>query len=155
MARQSRSGYRIAIASNQSGVSRGLFALSELHAMHQRLREILAEAGGRIEMIAFCPHGPDAGCVCRKPGPGLLEEIADRLDCNLAGVPFIGDSISDVRAARRGGAEPWLVRTGKGERTLARLRRSDPGTTSELDGVPVFLDLAEACERLIQSSRYI
>ncbi|MBK1694809.1 D-glycero-beta-D-manno-heptose-1,7-bisphosphate 7-phosphatase [Chromatium weissei] len=121
IARLSHAGYRIAIASNQSGIGRGLFPLSELNAMHQLLRELVAAQGGKIEMIAFCPHAPNAQCECRKPNIGLLTEIANRMNINLIGVPFIGDSISDVIAARRVGAIPWLVMSGKGQYTLAQL----------------------------------
>ncbi|MBK1717450.1 D-glycero-beta-D-manno-heptose 1,7-bisphosphate 7-phosphatase [Thiocystis violacea] len=147
--RLSQAGYRVAIASNQSGLARGLFSLAALNAMHQRLWQLVATPGGRIEVIAFCPHGPDDGCRCRKPRTGLLEEIAYRLGADLADVPFIGDSISDIRAARAVGAAPWLVRSGKGERTLASI--GDPRAGSELLGVPVYLDLDAAATALINN----
>lgn len=147
--RLSHAGYRVAIATNQSGLARGLFGFAALNAMHQRLWELVGTPGGRIEVIAFCPHGPEDGCRCRKPRTGLLEEIAYRLGANLEGVPFIGDSITDIRAARAVGAQPWLVRSGKGERTLARIgdRRPD----SELLGVPVYSDLDAAATALINN----
>ncbi|WP_338114019.1 D-glycero-beta-D-manno-heptose 1,7-bisphosphate 7-phosphatase [Thiorhodococcus mannitoliphagus] len=141
--RLSHAGYRIAVASNQSGVARGLFKLTELNAMHQHLRSLVSAQGGQIAMIAFCPHGPEAGCRCRKPAPGLLEEIADRLGCSLDAVPFIGDSITDVRAARAAGASPWLLRTGKGERTLA-------SSTPELEDVRIYPDLSAAADALLK-----
>ncbi|MBV5310085.1 D-glycero-beta-D-manno-heptose 1,7-bisphosphate 7-phosphatase [Chromatium okenii] len=123
--RLSHAGYRIAIASNQSGIGRNLFPLGELNAMHQLLRELVVAQGGRIEMIAFCPHTPNEHCDCRKPNTGLLKEIANRMNISLVGVPLIGDSVSDIIAARRVGATPWLVMTGKGKRTLAQLRAQD------------------------------
>lgn len=147
-----RHGFRVAIASNQSGIARGLFSLTELNRMHQQLRGMVQDAGGRVEMIAFCPHGPDARCRCRKPSTGLLEEIGAASSQSLAGVPFVGDSLSDVRAARRVGAAPYLVRTGKGERTLKAVAHMEANGGSELSGVPVFADLAETARWLIQSS---
>lgn len=143
IARLSRSGFRVAVATNQSGLARGLFTHAELNAMHRELYTLLAAQGGQVEMIAFCPHGPDAGCGCRKPASGLLEDIAGRLGCPLESVPFIGDSISDVRAARAAGARPWLVKTGKGERTLAG------SSAEELASVPIFADLRAAADVLL------
>ncbi len=147
MVRLSRAGCRIAIASNQSGLARGLFTHSALNAMHQRLRELVVTGGGRIELIAFCPHGPDEKCRCRKPRTGLLEEIAFRLDVNLAGIPFIGDSLSDIRAARSVGAMPVLVRSGKGLKTAAGI--GEPLESLELQGVPVYRDLDAAANALL------
>ncbi|MBK1722079.1 D-glycero-beta-D-manno-heptose-1,7-bisphosphate 7-phosphatase [Thiocystis violacea] len=151
MARLSQRGYRLAVASNQSGLARGLFTLTELNAMHQRLQELVSAQGGRIELIAFCPHGPRQGCTCRKPGTALLDDIGERLGSGLKGVPFIGDSLSDIQAARKVGAAPWLVRTGKGERTLTALRADSAQASAELDGVRVFRDLADAADTLLQS----
>lgn len=136
-------GYRICVVSNQSGVGRGLFGLAELNAMHKKLRDLLAAQGAQLEMIAFCPHPPSDGCSCRKPQAGLLLTVGERLGLSLRGVPFIGDSIGDVMAARAAQMVPWLVRTGKGERTLARER-------TVLEGVPVFPDLAVAVDHLLE-----
>lgn len=144
IARLSNAGYRIAIASNQSGLARGLFSLADLLAIHRRLHEAVAAEGGRIEMIAFCPHGPDDGCDCRKPAPGLLTAIATRLGVDLAGVPFVGDSLSDIRAARAVGASPWLVRTGKGERTL-----QDLADQRQAQDLPVFSNLGAVADALL------
>lgn len=142
IARLCHAGYRIAVATNQSGVARGLVAPADLDAMHRKLRDLLAEQGGQIEMIVFCPHGPDEGCRCRKPQAGMLEEIARRLSVELTGVPFVGDSLGDIVAARAAGADPWIVRTGKGEATLA-------GRFPQLIGVPVYPDLATVADVLI------
>jgi len=90
IARLSHAGFRIAVATNQSGLARGLFGLETLNAIHRRLRDRVESEGGRIEMIAFCPHGPNDGCNCRKPRPGLLLEFAARFDVDLSAVPFIG-----------------------------------------------------------------
>ena len=142
IARLSHAGFRVAVASNQSGLARGLLSLNELNAMHRRLRELLSEQGGRIEMIAFCPHAPGEDCNCRKPRPGMLLDIGARLSVDIGGAPFIGDSLSDVDAARAAGMEPWLVRTGKGERTLGYSR-------DRLSGVRVFENLRTAADALL------
>ncbi len=147
IARLSHAGYRIAIASNQSGLARGFFTLSQLNAMHQRLRDLVAGQGGRIAFIAFCPHAPTAHCRCRKPRIGLLEDIAERLGSDLDGIPFVGDSISDIRAARAAGMQPYLVRTGKGERTLASIDTDNQ--ESALRDVPVLKDLAAVANALL------
>ena len=140
--RLSHAGYRVAVATNQSGLARGLLTPADLDAMHRKLRDLLAEQGGRIEMIVYCPHGPEDGCGCRKPKPGMLEEIGRRLSVNLAGVPFVGDSLGDIMAARAAGADPWMVRTGKGEGTLAC-------RSPALAGVPVYADLASFADALL------
>lgn len=140
--RLSHAGYRVAVATNQSGLARGLLTPADLDAMHRKLRDLLAEQGGRIEMIVYCPHGPDDGCDCRKPLPGMLEEIGGRLSVNLAGVPFVGDSLGDIVAARAAGADPWMVRTGKGEDTLA-------SGSPDLAGVAVYADLASVADALL------
>ncbi|MFB1487183.1 MULTISPECIES: D-glycero-beta-D-manno-heptose 1,7-bisphosphate 7-phosphatase [unclassified Thiocapsa] len=140
--RLSHAGYRVAVATNQSGLARGLLTPADLDAMHHKLRDLLAEQGGRIEMIVYCPHGPDDGCGCRKPKPGMLKEIGGRLSVDLAGIPFVGDSLGDIVAARAAGADPWMVRTGKGEGTLAS---GFPG----LAGVPVYADLASVADALL------
>ena len=139
LSKLSHAGCRICVVSNQSGLSRGLFGLSELNDMHRKLRDLLAGQGAQIEMIAFCPHLPTDGCDCRKPRPGLLLSVQQRLGVSLKGVPFIGDSIGDVQAARAAGMEPWLVRTGKGEKTLAREGRA-------LGNTRVFPNLLGAAE---------
>lgn len=141
IARLSRAGWRVFVASNQSGLARGLFDVPALEAMHAKMRAALAALGGAVDAVVYCPHGPDDGCACRKPAPGLYLEIAQRTGSSLAGVPVIGDSERDLAAARAVGARPILVRTGKGERTL----REHP----ELADGEVYADLAEAADRLL------
>ncbi len=142
IARLHQAGYRVAVATNQSGIARGFFGVATLNAMHDKLRRLLAAGGGEIEMIAFCPHGPDDQCDCRKPKPGMYLEIAKRMDISLDNVPIIGDSLRDLQAAREVGARPILVRSGKGERTLA--------TGEGLEGVSVYDDLAAAVGDLLE-----
>lgn len=112
-------GWRVVIASNQSGIGRGLFGMAELNAMHEKLHRLLTGVGGRIDGIFFCPHPADSQCECRKPKPGLYRDIAQRFDIRLEGTPVIGDSLRDLQAAEAVGASPILVLTGKGEKTLA------------------------------------
>jgi D-glycero-D-manno-heptose 1,7-bisphosphate phosphatase len=117
IARLSRSGWRVVIASNQSGVARGLFSMDTLNAIHAKLRREVSHAGGAIDAIFICPHGPDDGCACRKPKPGLFHDIGRRYDINLTDVPAVGDSLRDLQAASAAGCSPWLVLTGNGLET--------------------------------------
>ena len=120
IARLSRAGWRVVVASNQSGLARGLFTMDTLNAIHAKMRWELAQLGGFIDALFVCTHGPDDGCRCRKPAPGLFEDIARRHDMNLAQVPTVGDSLRDLQAGAAVGCVPWLVRTGKGLRTLEK-----------------------------------
>lgn len=117
IARLSQAGWRVVIASNQSGIARGLFSMDTLNAIHARLRRDVAQAGGVIDAIFVCPHGPDDGCACRKPSPGLFHDIARRYEIDMAQVPSAGDSLRDLQAAAAAGCKPWLVLTGNGEAT--------------------------------------
>ncbi len=142
IARLNQAGYRVAVATNQSGIARGYYDLPTLNAMHDKLRRLLSQHGGRIDMIAFCPHGPDDGCTCRKPQPGMYLEIASRMEVPLDNVPVIGDSLRDLQAAQAVKAKPILVRTGKGERTIVK--------GEGLEGIPVYDDLAAAVNALLE-----
>lgn len=141
IARLNRAGYTVAVATNQSGIARGYYDEATLHAMHQKLARLLEGEGGRVDHIEYCPHGPDEGCDCRKPLAGMLHAIAEHYGVRLEGVPVIGDSLRDLQSAQAVGARPILVRTGKGERTLAR--------GEGLEGIPVYADLAAAVEALL------
>lgn len=141
-----RAGFTVAVASNQSGLARGLFDRKALANMHRKLRRLVEGAGGRVDRIVVCPHGPDDGCACRKPRAGLLQRLARYYGTRLDGVPVIGDSERDLAAARAVGARPILVRTGNGRRTEAAL-------PVELRTVEVFNDLAAAAAALIAEKR--
>lgn len=143
IARLNQADYRVVVATNQSGVARGLFGFDTLNRMHTKMLKMLADVGGEIDGIFFCPHTPEENCECRKPKAGLLLDIAKRFDVDLTGVPVIGDSLRDLEAARLVNAAPILVRTGKGERTLAK--------GEGLDGVPVYDDLAGAVDAILKS----
>ena len=141
IARLNYAGYRVVVITNQSGIARGLLDVETLTRIHNKMRRMLAQAGGKIEAILFCPHGPDDECDCRKPKAGNFHTLANRLRINLDGVPAIGDSLRDIEAAQAAGAKPILVRTGKGETTLA---------AGIPEGVPVYADLTEAVSALLE-----
>jgi D-glycero-D-manno-heptose 1,7-bisphosphate phosphatase len=107
------------VATNQSGVGRGLFDMPTLNAIHDKMHKACAQAGGRIDAVFFCAHAADAECTCRKPKSGMIEEIAARYGMSLNGVPSVGDSLRDLEASARLGAQTILVLTGKGVKTQA------------------------------------
>ncbi len=146
IARLSRAGFRVAVATNQSGVGRGLISAQALAAMHAELRRLVQAAGGELAGIFYCPHSPEAGCACRKPGIGLFQAIAHRFRVDLTAQPAIGDSLRDLLAAQRAGCRPLLVRTGNGRRTEAELAASG----GALAATPVYADLAEAANALLE-----
>jgi D-glycero-D-manno-heptose 1,7-bisphosphate phosphatase len=119
IARLNQWGWRVVVASNQSGVGRGLFGMDTLNAINDKMVRSLAQVGGRLDAIFFCPHAADSTCDCRKAKPGLLLQIGERFNVDLAGVPVVGDSLRDLQAAVAAGAKPYLVLTGKGEITRA------------------------------------
>ncbi len=132
--RLKKAGYLVTVASNHSGIARGLYREDELRAMNARLEEMLAARGVGLDGIFYCPHGPADNCICRKPKPGMLFQIARQFGVKLAETPLVGDNISDIRAARMANAIPVLVRTGKGEYVMQHFPEA-------LD-VEVFDDLA-------------
>jgi len=141
IARLGHAGYRVVIATNQSGISRGLFDLQVLNLIHRKMHKMVQEVGGSVDAVFFCPDADETNPF-RKPNPGMLLEIGRRLKCGLQGVPVVGDSVRDVRAARAANAWPLLVRTGKGAQTLE----------SEWEicaNVQVFDDLAAVADFLI------
>lgn len=113
IARLNHAGWHVVVATNQSGLGRGLFDMAALNAMHEKMHQQLAAVGGRIDAIFFCPHTPEDRCACRKPLPGLFEQIGERMGLSLQGVPAVGDSLRDLSAAISAGCQPHLVLTGK------------------------------------------
>ncbi|MEQ9366883.1 MAG: D-glycero-beta-D-manno-heptose 1,7-bisphosphate 7-phosphatase [Leptospirales bacterium] len=159
--RLKRAGMAVAIATNQSGLARGYFDETALEAMHAKLRrelELAAAApalseipgGGRnwIDHIVYCPHGPDDACKCRKPLPGMLLDILKKCNIPARDAAFVGDSLTDIQAARAAGVRPILVRSGKGERSLARCEESEEARET-LNGVSVHRDLAAVAGDLL------
>lgn len=119
IARLNQAGYRVAIASNQSGIGRGLFDMAALNAMHEKMNRAAATVGGRIDAVFFCPHTQEDECECRKPKPGMLQQIVERFEIDPADTPMVGDSLRDLQAGAALGFAPHLVLTGKGRKTLA------------------------------------
>lgn len=140
----SRAGYRIAVATNQSGLARGYFDEYALARMHAYMNELVEEAGGSIDVVAWCPHGPAEGCDCRKPRPGLLDQIADTLGIPVSGAWLVGDTVKDIEVGRARDCRPILVRSGKGRASEKTLHEA--GDTA----VPVFDDLRAAAEWILQ-----
>lgn len=139
----SQAGFRVGVATNQSGIARKLFSLSTLTKIHSKMTEMIIAHGGRIDAIAFCPHGPHDGCYCRKPNPGLLRSLAKEHEFTLKGVPYIGDSLRDIEAAQSVNALPILVLSGKGAATLEK-------NAHKLQNILVFEDLLAAATFLTQ-----
>ena len=142
IARLNQSGFRIAVATNQAGIGRGLFDMATLNAINDKMMEMVFRQGGRIDALFFCPHTALEQCGCRKPRTGMFEEFAARFHTDLKGVPVVGDSLKDLQAAEQVGAQPILVLTGKGRKT------------QEEGGLPkktiVFESLADAARHLVQ-----
>ena len=114
IARLNHAGWHVVVATNQAGLGRGLFDVAALNAMHTKMHRLLAAQGGRVDAVFYCPHTPDDQCSCRKPQPGLFEQIGERLGVDLKGAPVVGDHLRDLQAGAAVGCEPHLVLTGKG-----------------------------------------
>ena len=141
IAKLNHAGFRVVVASNQSGIGRGFLDMGALNAINDKMYRVLAQVGGRIDALFYCPHAAEENCDCRKPKPGMFIDIAQRFNVDLAGVPSVGDSLRDLQAAVTAGAQPMLVLTGKGAKTEA--------AGGLPDGAPVFADLAEAVRHIV------
>ncbi|MEG0244393.1 MAG: D-glycero-beta-D-manno-heptose 1,7-bisphosphate 7-phosphatase [Pseudomonas sp.] len=142
IAQLSKAGWTVAVATNQSGIARGYYDIATLDAMHARLRALVAEQGGEVGLVVYCPHGPDEGCDCRKPKPGMLKIISEHYKVPLAGIWFVGDSLGDLEAAKAVDSQPVLVKTGKGDKTQAK---------NLPVGTLIFDDLAAVAAELINN----
>jgi D-glycero-D-manno-heptose 1,7-bisphosphate phosphatase len=141
ISRLNQAGFHVIVATNQSGIGRGLFDMAALNAIHDKMHKALAQAGARIDAIFFCPHAADDHCNCRKPKTGMFDDIAHRLNTSLTGIPMVGDSIRDMQAAAAARALPLLVLTGNGRKTQ---RNGElPADTR------VFADLAAVVDALV------
>jgi D-glycero-D-manno-heptose 1,7-bisphosphate phosphatase len=140
IARLNQEGFHVVVATNQSGIGRGLFDMAALNAIHSKMHQALAQAGARVDAIFFCPHAADDNCRCRKPKTGMFEDVAHRLNTSLTGVPMVGDSIRDIEAAAAVQASPILVLTGNGKKTQ-RAGKLPPDTR-------VFADLAAVVDAI-------
>ena len=137
-------GFHVVVATNQSGIGRGLFDMTMLNTINEKMIEALAEVGGRLDAIFYCPHTAQSDCSCRKPKPGMFEEIGQRFNAPLRGIPSVGDSLRDLQAAAAVGAQPILVLTGKGEMTKAQ--------GGLPDNTLVFPNLGVAVKAIIQDT---
>lgn len=144
IARLNQAGYQVLVATNQSGIARGYFTEQILHQMHQKLAHALALVGGKVECIVFCPHGPEDDCQCRKPKPGLIQELIKRYNIDVDNLVVVGDSLRDLQAAVAVGAKPVLVKTGKGEKTLKSISGTDAddNTKALWRNLPVYENLS-------------
>lgn len=141
IAKLNQAGYRVVVATNQSGVGRGLFDMDTLNAIHEKMHKAAAGAGAHIDAVFYCPHAADANCQCRKPKAGMFRRISETLNVNLSGVPAIGDSLRDLQACALMGCQPMLVLTGKGAKTKAE---------GDLPlGTMEFVDLAKAVDWIL------
>lgn len=150
IARLNHAGWHVVVATNQSGLGRGLFDMAALNAMHAKLHQSLARQGGRVDAVFFCPHAPDEVCRCRKPLPGLFEQIGARYGVDMRHVPVAGDTLRDLQAGSAVGCEPHLVRTGK----AADLDDDQiDAMLAQLPGAKVHADLAAFADFLLQRER--
>ncbi len=143
IARLNQAGYRVVIASNQSGIARQYFDINTLNAIHQKMHRLAQQVGADIDAIFFCPHAAADNCDCRKPKPGMFTEISKRFEISLKGVPTVGDSLRDLQAGFISGCVPFLVLTGKGEKTHA--------TGGLPPGTQVFPDLAATVDHILKT----
>jgi D-glycero-D-manno-heptose 1,7-bisphosphate phosphatase len=143
IANLTQAGWHVVVATNQSGIGRGLIDMHAFNAMHEKMHRLVNQAGGRIDAVVFCPHTKNDHCECRKPAPGMVLEIAERFNAKLGGLPMVGDSLRDLQAIHAAGGLPILVKTGKGLKTL------ESGELPE--HTLVFDNLYDAADYLIQS----
>jgi len=144
IARLNQAGYRVVVASNQSGIARQFFDMTVLNAIHKKMHDMAQQVGATIDAVFFCPHAAADHCDCRKPKPGMFTEISQRYKISLKGVPVVGDSLRDLQAGYVSGCVPYLVLTGKGEKTQA--------TGGLPPGTMVFPDLAAMVQHLLRTS---
>ena len=142
--RLKKAGYLVTVATNQSGIARGLFSEDDLKTIHDKMHRMLAARGVSIDGVFYCPHGPQENCICRKPKPGLLIQIARKFNINLSDTPYVGDNIGDIKAAEIANARPILVRTGKGEHVMQNY--------PEAINVPTYDDLAHFVRETLKNN---
>ncbi len=154
IARLSKAGFTVVVATNQSGLGRNLFDLDDLEAMHKKMIELVEDADGELAGIFYCPHHPDDNCHCRKPKPGLIDAIENEFCTTARNAFFVGDSLRDLQAAVAKQCRPILVKTGKGEKTVKELDTTDIFNTSDngkINKLAIFDDLAAATNFIINN----
>lgn len=149
VARLNQDGWHVVVATNQSGIGRGMIDMVSLNAVHAHMMRLLARQGGRVDAVFFCPHTPDEGCDCRKPLPGLMLDIGRRYGVDLPDVPMVGDTLRDMQAAAAAGCEPHLVLTGRAAALDAQQRRH---VIEQVPGTRVHADLAAFANHLLRRS---
>ena len=137
VARLNHAGWHAVVATNQSGIGRGMIDMASVNAIHAHMNQLLMAQGGRLDAVFFCPHTPEEGCTCRKPLPGMMHDIAHRYAVDLAQLPMAVDTLRDLQAASAAGCEPHLVLTGRAAHldatALAHIQQQVPGTTVHAD----------------------
>ena len=137
VARLNHAGWHAVVATNQSGIGRGMIDMASVNAVHLHMMQQLTEVGGRLDAVFFCPHTPEENCECRKPKPGLMRQIGLRYGIDLRIVPMLCDTLRDLRAARAAGCEPHLVLSGRAaglsEAQLLDIVAQVPGTEVHQD----------------------
>jgi D-glycero-D-manno-heptose 1,7-bisphosphate phosphatase len=146
VARLNHAGWHAVVATNQSGIGRGMIDMASVNAVHAHMLRQLMAVGGRLDAVFFCPHTPEDRCECRKPLPGLLHDIGKRYNLDLKHVPLVGDTLRDLQAAQAAGCEPHLVLTGRAAGLDAAQVH---GLTSQVPGTQVHVDLAAFAEHLL------
>lgn len=146
IAKLTQAGYEVVVITNQSGIGRGLLSADDLAQIHEKMLEHLRQVGGQIQTILYCPHKPDDRCECRKPLEGMYTELANRLGISFKGVFSVGDSVRDLQAAQAAGANPVLVKTGNGRKSLKTIEKD---SDLDLDGTLVFDHLSAFVDALL------
>jgi D-glycero-D-manno-heptose 1,7-bisphosphate phosphatase len=141
IAKLNQNGYRVVIVTNQSGLGRKLFTIDALNSIHMKMNTYLSQFGGVVDGIFFCPHTPRDKCNCRKPKPGLYNDVSERLRVSLSKVYCVGDKMTDIKAAQSAGGKPILVRSGKGQTEI------DQGLVPA--GIPIYDDLAAFVDEMV------
>jgi D-glycero-D-manno-heptose 1,7-bisphosphate phosphatase len=143
VAQLNHAGWHVVLATNQSGIGRGMIDMASVNAVHAHMLKRLMAVGGRLDAVFFCPHAPEDQCDCRKPLPGLMKDIARRYGIDLRNVPMIADTLRDLQAAQAAGCEPHLVCSGRAaaldEAGIGQIVAQVPGTQVHAD-LPAFVD---------------
>ena len=148
IARLYKAGFTVVVTTNQSGLGRGLFEVSDLDAMHKKMTTLVEQAGGKLAGIFYCPHHPDDNCDCRKPKAGLIDQVEQALSVSAKGAFAIGDSQRDLEAGITKGCTPILVKTGKGQKTLQQIVVEQ---NTAFHNLAIYNSLADAAEEIIKT----
>lgn len=155
VARLHHAGWHVVVATNQSGIGRGMIDMAAVNAVHAHMNQQLMAQGARVDAVFFCPHTPEDGCACRKPKPGMMLEIGRRYGVDLAQVPMASDTLRDLLAAQAAGCQPHLVLSGRaaniGDGQLHHMLSQVPGAQAHAD-LPAFADFLLRGEGSVDSA---